>query len=107
MGFKQYLTLDFQGGDDYGLASGGSGFYNEILEFSPESESWSAVAMMGEERAAHAISVVNFEDYAEHCDFSRSGDEPRAPAVRPANRQHMGQKQKRKRSKTKGIRVKV
>ncbi len=47
---------------------------------------------MREQRAAHAISVVNIEDFAEHCDFSRSLEQ-RTPPVRPANRQHMWEKQ--------------
>ena len=101
------VSIYFQGGDGYA-----GSFYDEILEFSPESESWTLVDMMREKRAAHAISVVNFQDFAGHCDFSRRRDEPRAPPSRPENRQRMWQKQKFKvrkshNSKHKGLRVKV
>lgn len=101
------MTIYFQGGDDYT-----GPFSDEILEFSPESESWTLVDMMREGRAAHAISVVNFKDFAEHCDFTRRRTEPRAPAARPDNRQKMWQEQRCKKkkshkSKRKGLRVKV
>ena len=113
------ITFYFLGGDDYV-----GPYYDEILEFSPETESWTLVDMMREKRAAHAISVVNFKDFAEHCDFSRRRDEQRAPPTRPENRQHMWQKQcqrlypksrctskvkvkKSHNSKHKGLRVKV
>ena len=101
------MSIYFQGGDDFI-----GPFNDEILEFSPESESWTLVDMMREERAAHAISVVNFRDFAEHCDFTRRRDGPRAPPTRPKNRQHMWQKQKSKvkkshNSKHKELRVKV
>ena len=50
-----------------------------ILEFSPKSESWTSVGMMREQRWRHAISVVNFEDFENHCNFSRSIDATRVP----------------------------
>ena len=38
---------------------------NEILEFDPEN--WTKISTMREERYRHAVSVVNYEDYAEYC----------------------------------------
>ena len=72
-----------------------------ILEFNPESESWTSVDMMREPRAWHAISVVNFEDFAEHCDFSRSIDAPRGSTVRPPNRPYLETKQKKRKNRRK------
>ena len=42
-------------------------YRNEILEFDPETKKWSQIGKMREARSAHAVSVVNYEDYAEYC----------------------------------------
>ena len=68
--------------------------YQDILEFSPESERWTRVAMR-RRRWGHAISVVNFEDFAKHCDFFRSIDAPRGPSVRPS---YLETKQKKRKN---------
>ena len=56
---------------------------------------------MRERRAGHAVSVVNFEDFEEHCDFSPSSDEPRGPPVLPPYLQHEAVKQKKKKNRRK------
>ena len=56
---------------------------------------------MREPRQGHAISVVNFEDFAEHCDFSRSIDAPRGSTVRPPNRPYLETKQKKRKNRRK------
>ena len=51
---------------------------------------------MRERRAGHAVSVVNFEDFEEHCDFSPSSDEPRGSPVYPPYLQQGKKKNRRK-----------
>ena len=40
---------------------------NDILEYDPETEKWTQIGTMREERLGHAVSVVDFEDYADFC----------------------------------------
>ena len=40
---------------------------NEILEFDPETKKWTQIGTMMEARSSHAVSMVNYEDYAEYC----------------------------------------
>ena len=40
---------------------------NNIQEYNPETEKWTQIASMGEARWAPAVSVVDFEDYADFC----------------------------------------
>ena len=75
--------------------------HDAILEFSPESESWTSMAMMRKKRWGHAISVVHFEDFAENCDFSRSIDATRVPSVRPTNRPYLESKKKKRKNRRK------
>ena len=56
---------------------------------------------MREPKQLHAISVVNFEDFVKHCDFSRSIDAPRGPSVRPPNRPYLETKQKKRKNRRK------
>ena len=39
----------------------------EILEFNHETESWTVIGLMKEERLYHTVSVVPFEDYEKWC----------------------------------------
>ena len=89
-------TIFFQGGFDIASNS-----IDAILEFSPETESWTSVAMMREPRGGHAISVVNFEDFVEHCDFSRSGNTQRGPPVPNPFWQQSEKKQKKRKNRRK------
>ena len=89
-------TIFFQGGFDIASDS-----VDAILEFSPETESWTSVAMMREPRERHAISVVNYEDFAKYCDFSPSRDAPRDPPVRKPFWQQLEQKQKKRKNRRK------
>ena len=41
---------------------------NDILEYDPETKKWTQIGSLREARAAHAVSVLNFTDYAEWCD---------------------------------------
>ena len=43
---------------------------NNILEYDPETEKWTQIASMMEARWAPAVSVVDFEDYADFCNGS-------------------------------------
>ena len=38
-----------------------------ILEFNPETESWTKIGTMKESRYNHAVSVVPFDDFANWC----------------------------------------
>ena len=40
---------------------------NDILEYDPETKKWTQIGTMREARHAHAVSVVDFSDYAEFC----------------------------------------
>ena len=39
----------------------------EILEFNPETESWTAIGVMKEPRSQFAMTVVSFNDYEKWC----------------------------------------
>ena len=76
---------------------GGYVYQDSIFEFSPVSESWTSVATMRVPRAGHAISVVNFEDFAKYCDFTRSIDVPiRKKQKKRKNRRKNKQKKQEK-----------
>ena len=51
----------FSGGYD------GSIFYNTILEYNSAGDEFTEVGTMLEERGFHAISVVKYADYSQHC----------------------------------------
>ena len=95
------MIFFFIGGYDIADYDPTGDFRDAILEFSPMSESWTSVGMMKEPRVRHAISVVNFEDFVKHCDFSRSIDAPRGPPVRPPYRQYLETKQKKRKNRRK------
>ena len=40
---------------------------NTILEYDPESKEWTKIGEMREPRGGHAVSVVDFTDYANFC----------------------------------------
>ena len=40
---------------------------NTILEYDPEFEEWTKIGEMKEARRDHAVSVVDFTDYANFC----------------------------------------
>ena len=40
---------------------------NDILEYDPETEEWTQIGSMREARYSHAVSVVDFRDYADFC----------------------------------------
>ena len=40
---------------------------NDILEYDPETEEWTQIGTMREARYSHAVSVVDFRDYADFC----------------------------------------
>ena len=50
------------GADDWDNTS------NDILEYDPETEEWTQIGTMREARYGHAVSVVDFRDYAEFCE---------------------------------------
>ena len=52
----------FTGGsdDDYNVK-------NYILEYDPETKEWTQIGTMREARCVHAVSVVEFTDYADFC----------------------------------------
>ena len=50
------------GVDDRNIAN------NDILEYDPETEEWTQIGTMREARYGHAVSVVDFRDYAEFCE---------------------------------------
>ena len=56
------------------FSPGGSEVYNqdrkdrkEILEFNHETDSWTAIGAMKEQKNGHAVSVVSSEDYEQWC----------------------------------------
>ena len=40
---------------------------NSILEYDPETKKWTQISIMREARYGHAVSVVNYSDYADFC----------------------------------------
>ena len=44
-----------------------------VLEFDKETETWSEVGHMMRAEGMHALSVVNFSDFADWCQWSESG----------------------------------
>ena len=50
----------YSGGDD-GSAS------NSILEYDPETMNWNRIGTMREARYDHAVTVVDYGDYADFC----------------------------------------
>ena len=44
-------------------------FYDETLEFQPDTEEWSLAGRIFEARYAHAVSIINVEDVREICKF--------------------------------------
>ena len=42
-------------------------YYDEILEFRPDTEDWSLAGRMLEARGWHAVSTINFEDVEDFC----------------------------------------
>ena len=40
---------------------------NDILEYDRETKKWTKIATMREARKAHAVSVVEYGDYADFC----------------------------------------
>ena len=92
------INFIFKGG--YERVTDDASDYQDILEFSPESESWTRVAMR-RRRWGHAISVVNFEDFAKHCDFFGSIDAPRGLPVRPPNWLYLETKEKKRKNQRK------
>ena len=102
MGALKSVTLSFKGGAGY--VNDIYGYQDAILQFSPASETWSLVlpvAFMREPRGGHTVSVVNFEDFEEHCDFSPSRAKPRGPPVLPPYSQNQAVKQRKKKNRTK------
>ena len=51
----------FSGGTD------GSNSLNTILQYNSAEDEFTEVDSMLEERGFHAISVVNYSDYSQHC----------------------------------------
>ena len=49
--------------------SGASSTRDGILEYDPETKEWTQIGTMREGRHGHAVSVVNFEDYADWCEI--------------------------------------
>ena len=43
------------------------GYKKDILEFIPETESWTLIGEMKESKKYHALSVVSFQDYENDC----------------------------------------
>ena len=39
----------------------------DILEYDPETKKWTQISTMREARGNHAVSVVNYRDYADFC----------------------------------------
>ena len=40
---------------------------NAILEYDPETKKWTKISTMSEARSDHAVSVVNYSDFANFC----------------------------------------
>ena len=49
----------------------GSTAINTILEYDITGDSYTQIGTMTQARSDHAISVVKFENFAEHCDLMR------------------------------------
>ena len=49
------------GGSDY------SDYYDEILEFRPDTDQWMLAGRMMEPRFMHAVSTINFDDVSAWC----------------------------------------
>ena len=54
---------------DIYLYSGGydGSVRNDILEYDPETKKWKQIGTMREAKAVHAVTVVDFRDYANSC----------------------------------------
>ena len=54
---------------DIYLYSGGydGSVRNDILEYDPETKKWKQIGTMREAKAVHAVTVVDFRDYADFC----------------------------------------
>ena len=39
----------------------------DILEYDPETKNWKQIGTMREAKAVHAVTVVDFRDYANSC----------------------------------------
>ena len=53
----------------YLYSGGNDGFStrNDILEYDPETKMWKPTGAMKEAREDHAVSVVDYGDYADFC----------------------------------------
>ena len=45
----------------------GSSVRNDILEYDPETKMWKQIGTMREARYDHAVTVVDYGDYADFC----------------------------------------
>ena len=55
----------FIGGSDYQQT-----YYDFILEFSPDTETWTQIGVMTSAQAAHGVANVNSEDFKDVCSFT-------------------------------------
>ena len=54
-------TIIIAGGDD------GGDYYDDILEYQPEEDTFTTVGHMIQARSYHAVSVVQADDYLQWC----------------------------------------
>ena len=50
-----------------GYGRGNIGIRKDILEFNHETDLWTVIGAMKEEKFEHAVSVVSFDDYEKWC----------------------------------------
>ena len=67
--FYILIHIFFKGGSDYKGSISEQTFYDFILEFNPETETWAQIGVMTSGRAAQGVAIVNFEDFKDVCTF--------------------------------------
>ena len=67
--FTFSYTYFFKGGSNYNGSISEQTFYDFILEFNPETETWVQIGVMTSGRAAQGVANVNFEDFKDVCTF--------------------------------------
>ena len=50
-----------------GYGRGDIGMRKDILEFNQETDSWTVIGAMKEDKYGHAVSVVSIDDYEKWC----------------------------------------